>query len=148
MLPSALRRHGTWRQDLNAELTLPFIRNIANSWGKVFESDLFGPLEGAVTSTINKFLQEVEDTAAPSLKDRTRRQRDLCLDEARAALRQIMELVQEKLTASQKDVSRCMAPHVQAQLVDGYDRAMEERGRGSVARQKVCEQSSEVSRHN
>jgi len=37
----------------------------------------------------------------------------------------------------QKEVSRCLAPHVQEQLVDGYDRAMEERGTGSVARQKA-----------
>ena len=37
----------------------------------------------------------------------------------------------------QKEVSRCLAPHVQNQLVDGYNRAMEERGTGSVARQKA-----------
>ncbi|KAF9452482.1 hypothetical protein P691DRAFT_697145, partial [Macrolepiota fuliginosa MF-IS2] len=133
---ATLRRHGTWRRDLNAELTLPFTRNIANSWGKVFESDLFAPFEAAVTSTINKLLEEIEDTAAAGLKDRTRRQGDLCLEEARVALRQIIEIVRETLAREQKEVSRCMAPHVQIQLLDGYDRAMEERGRGSVARQK------------
>lgn len=48
-----------------------------------------------------------------------------------------MGLVKETMNNEQKEVSRCMAPHVQTQLVDGYDRAMEERGTGSVARQKV-----------
>lgn len=105
----------------------------------MFESDLFAPFEAAVTSTISKLLDEIEDTAAPGLKDRTRRQGELCLKEARVALRQILEIVRETLSTQQKEVSRCMAPHVQNQLMDGYDRAMEERGLGSVARQKVSE---------
>ena len=49
-----------------------------------------------------------------------------------------MSVVRETMNNEQKEVSRCMAPHVQAQLVEGYDRAMEERGTGSVARQKAC----------
>jgi hypothetical protein len=134
---SALRRHGSWRRDLNAELTLPFTRNIANSWGKVFESDLFGPFEAAVKAVINKLLMEIEDTAAPGLKDRTKIQGEMCLVHAGEVLQGIMDLVQRTLTTEQKEVSRCMAPHVQSQLIDGYDLAMEERGIGSVARQKV-----------
>ena len=43
-----------------------------------------------------------------------------------------------RIDNEQKETSRCLAPHVQDQLLWGYDRAMEERGRGSVARQKVC----------
>lgn len=53
------------------------------------------------------------------------------------ALTKTVELVKETMNREQKEVSRIMAPHVQAQLVEGYDTAMEERGVGSVARQKV-----------
>lgn len=66
-----------------------------------------------------------------------RNQGELCLQEAKVALRNTIELVQQTMQNEQKEVSRCLAPHVQAQLVEGYDRAMEERGTGSVARQKA-----------
>ncbi|OBZ71936.1 hypothetical protein A0H81_08311 [Grifola frondosa] len=110
---ATLRRHGSWRQDLNVELTNPFTRNIASSWSKVFEADLFASFEKAATSAINKLLEDVEKSAAT------------------------LDVVRETMNTEQKEVSRCLAPHVQNQLVDGYDRAMEERGRGSVARQKA-----------
>jgi len=136
-LITALRRHGSWRRDLNVELINPFTRNIAYSWSKVFESDLFGPFEAASIGSINKLLKEVEDSAAAGLKDRTKLQGEQCLEEARVALKKTMDVVKETMNNEQKEVSRCMAPHVQAQLVEGYDRAMEERGTGSVARQKA-----------
>lgn len=88
-------------------------------------------------ASISKLLEEVEGTAASGLRDRFQCQGDLCREEARVVLQQIVGVVQEAVSAEQKEVSRCMAPHVQNQLSDGYERAMEERGRGSVARQKV-----------
>ncbi|KAG5716551.1 GTPase SLIP-GC [Termitomyces sp. T112] len=134
---ATLRRHGSWRRDLNVELIMPFTRNIAQSWGKIFESDLFGPFEAASISSINKLIQDIENSAARGLKDRSRMQGELCLEEARVALKKTMEVVRETMNNEQKEVSRCMAPHVQTQLAEGYDRAMEERGTGSVARQRT-----------
>jgi hypothetical protein len=122
---------------LNVELITPFTRNIAHSWSKVFESDLFGSLEASSIESINRLLKDVENSAAQGLKDRTTTQGEQCLEEARVALKGVTEIVRATMNNEQKEVSRCMAPHVQAQLVDGYDRAMEERGTGSVARQKV-----------
>ena len=133
----ALRRHGDWRRSLNEELTLPFTRNIASSWAKVFETDLMGPFGIAVKSTVNKLLIDIENTAAPGLKDRIKIQAEMSLAQASETLRATIDLVQNILTTQQKEVSRCMSPHVQSQLIDGYDQAMEERGIGSVARQKV-----------
>lgn len=134
---SALRRHGSWRRDLNAELLTPFTRNIASSWGKVFETDLFAGFERTAIASINKLLQDVEDSAAPGLKDRTKIQGEVCLEEAKVAMHAILDIVKVSLNSEQKEISRCLAPHVQNQLVEGYNRAMEERGKGSVARQKV-----------
>jgi hypothetical protein len=126
----ALRRHGAFRQDLNAELLVPFTKTLAVTWSKVFETDLFAPFESAAVKVINDLLSDVESSAAPGLKDRVRAQSELCLEEAKVALKKTLDLVQQTMQAEQKEVSRCLAPHVQGQLVDGYDRAMEERGTG------------------
>ncbi|KAF9006452.1 hypothetical protein BDQ17DRAFT_284172 [Cyathus striatus] len=134
---ATLRRHGTWRRDFNVELVIPFTRNIAHSWGKVFESDLFAPFEASVISSIESLLKDIEESAASGLKDRAHMQAELCLGEARVALRNTLDVVRETMNNEQKEVSRSMAPHIQAQLIEGYDRAMEERGTGSVARQKA-----------
>jgi hypothetical protein len=133
----ALRRHGSWRRDLNVELVNPFTRNIAHSWSKIFESDLFASFRTSTVDIINTLIKEVEDTAASGLKDRAKLQGEACIDEARVALTNAVELVKNTINREQKEISRIMAPHVQAQLVEGYDTAMEERGTGSVARQKV-----------
>lgn len=133
----ALRRHGSWRSDLNVELSNPFTRKIASSWSKVFEADLFSSFEKAATTAISSLLQEVEATAAAGLKERARGQAELALDEAKIALKNTIGVVAETINSEQKEVSRCLAPHVQDQLIEAYDTAMLERGTGSVARQKV-----------
>ncbi|RPD61950.1 hypothetical protein L226DRAFT_613292 [Lentinus tigrinus ALCF2SS1-7] len=134
---ATLRRHGSWRQDLNVELSNPFTRQIASSWSKVFESDLFASFEQATMDVITELIADVEASAAAGLKERAKGQGELCLEEARVALRKTLDLVTEAMNTQQKEISRCLAPHVQDQLADGYNRAMEERGRGSVARQKA-----------
>jgi hypothetical protein len=103
----------------------------------LFESDLLGPFETAITNAITKLLTEFEQSAAPGLKDRAKLQGEACLEEARLTLQKMIAAVKETMTNQQKEISRCMAPHVQAELRDAYDRAMEERGKGSVARQKA-----------
>ena len=137
VLWAALRRHGSWRADLNVELSNPFTRQIASSWSKVFEADLFASFEKATTDVIQKLLIDVETSAAAGLKDRAKGQGELCMEEARIALGKTLDVVNQTMTTEQKEVSRCLAPHICDQLIEGYDRAMEERGRGSVARQKV-----------
>jgi len=134
---ATLRRHGSWRQDLDVELGNPFTRQIASSWSKVFETDLFAPFEKAANNTIKALLQEIENSAALGLKERAKGQGELSLEEAKVALRKTLDIVRDTNNTEQKEVSRCLAPHVQNQLIEGYDCAMEERGKGSVARQKA-----------
>jgi hypothetical protein len=133
----ALRRFGTFRRDLNEELILPMTKTIASSWSKVFEADLFSTFETSIIGSINKLVTDIEASAATGLKDRVRSQGEACLEEAKAALKNIVEVVRETMNSEQKEVSRCLVPHIQERLSDGYHAAMEERGRGSVARQKV-----------
>ncbi|KAJ7809368.1 hypothetical protein B0H14DRAFT_3112574 [Mycena olivaceomarginata] len=124
---ATLRRNGEYRRDLNVELT----------WQKTFEADIFSPLLDGIIACINKVLGDVERSAAPGLKDRTRLQGENCLESARVALDKTMSSVKEALNNEQEEVSRSLAPHVQSELIDGYSAAMEERGPGSVARQKA-----------
>ena len=71
------------------------------------------------------------------LKERAKGQGELALEEARITLQKMLDVVSETMNTQQKEISRCLSPHVQNQLIQGYDLAMDERGRGSVARQKV-----------
>ncbi|KAJ7129761.1 hypothetical protein C8R44DRAFT_777600 [Mycena epipterygia] len=135
---ASLRRNGEYRRDLNVELVNPFTRNIAQKWQQVFEADVFSPLLSATTASINKLVGDVEQSAAPGLRDRARIQGESCLNEARVALDKTVDTVKQTLNNEQKEVSRSLAPHVQGQLLDGYQSAMAEKGKGSVARQKAC----------
>lgn len=125
---ATLRRQGTFRTtDINVELVNPFTRHIASSWSKIFESDLFSALEAGVERKIAKLLKDVEDSAAHGLKDRVKFQAGQCREEAKVALNKTMELVKKIMNEEQKTVSRGLAPHVQMQLAETYNRAMEER---------------------
>lgn len=88
-------------------------------------------------TVIKKLLQEIETSAAPGLKDRTKSQSEIALEEAKVAMKALVTVVREILDEQQKDISRCLVPHLQEQLKEGYILAMEERGLGSVKRQKV-----------
>lgn len=110
---------------------------IASSWAQVFEADLFSSFESNAIEAITKLLKEFEESCPIALQDRARNQAQLCLEEAKVALKKTVGVVSEQLNSGQKEVSRCLAPHTREQLHEGYMLAMEERGRGSVARQKV-----------
>lgn len=119
------------------ELSNPFTRQIASSWSKLFESDLFGSFEKATNDVIRQLVKEVEDSAPLGLKERAKGQGEISFQDAKAALQKTLTAVRDTITNEQKEISRCLAPHVQTQLFSGYDLAMLERGTGSVARQKV-----------
>lgn len=111
---------------------------IASSWAKTFETNLFSEFEQKSLEAISSLLQEVEESCPAALRDRAHHQTLLCLEEVKVALRKTIDVVTLELTSGQKEVSRCLEPHVIDRLSDGYSLALEERGRGSVARQKVC----------
>lgn len=152
---ATLRRGGSFRRDLNAELCLPMTRTIANRWGtylltralaklliswvQVFKNDLLAEFEQGVKTTITEVIDQIEDDAAPGLRDRCNAQgavakadaevspcrkfviRDVIteiLDEA--AMSEIIALVQATLKKEQKEVSRALLPHVRKGMMDGY----------------------------
>lgn len=105
----ALRRHGEFRRDLNIELTNPLTKNIASSWAKVFESDLFASFEKSTKAAIEKVLKEIEQSAPIGLKDRTKVQGLVCQEEANVALNKTLDLVKETMNNEQKEVSRLIS---------------------------------------
>ncbi|KLO16323.1 hypothetical protein SCHPADRAFT_823334 [Schizopora paradoxa] len=134
---ATLRRNGAWRRNLNEELAMPMMKNIASSWAKVFESDLLTSFEKGVVRAVKSLLEEFLDSCNVGLRERAKNQSELCIEEVKVSLKKTVGVVSEQLQASQKDVSRGLAPHVQDQLFDGYATAMLEKGTGSVARQKA-----------
>ncbi|KAL5487951.1 hypothetical protein ACEPAI_6059 [Sanghuangporus weigelae] len=134
---ATLRRDGIWRRNLNEELVSPMTKTIASSWAKTFETNLFTGFEKESLKVISDLLQEIEESCPKALRDRVHHQAQLCLDEVKVALRKTIDVVSAELTSAQKEVSRSLEPHVRNQLCDGYSLAMQEHGRGSVARQKL-----------
>lgn len=110
---------------------------IASSWSQVFQSDLFASFQQSANAEITKVLKEVQDSCPLGLKDRAALQADVSMNESKLAMEKITGVVQEALQSQQKDVSRSLVPHVQNELLVGYATAMEERGTGSVKRQKL-----------
>lgn len=136
-----LRRLGEWHKDLNTELTLPMTRQIASSWAKVFEADMFAAFQRKTDAAIQKMIDAVERSAPDGLKDRVRLQGEAALTEAQLTLQNAIVAVKTAMDSEQKEISRCLAPHIQSQLQETYLNAMEERGKGSVKRQRdyVCQ---------
>ncbi|CDO69419.1 hypothetical protein BN946_scf184791.g14 [Trametes cinnabarina] len=133
-----LVRHGSYRNcDLNEELTTPFMRQISRSWAKVFASDLFASFEQATIKVVNELTEEAANFAVPQLKERARRQCELTVEVAKAALDAMLDVAREKIDDDQKRISRRLKPFIGDQLVEGYERALEEWGPGSFARQKA-----------
>ncbi|KZV83402.1 hypothetical protein EXIGLDRAFT_754416 [Exidia glandulosa HHB12029] len=133
---ATLRRHGAFRSDLNAELAQPMTSSIASSWSAMFEQNLFGLFEKKGLRAIQDLLKRVEESAAPGLREKARAQTQIALKDAQGAMANIVAQVNEAMKEQQKDLSRTLAPRIQDEMIPGYDRAMEERGTGSVKRQK------------
>lgn len=112
-------------------------REIASSWAQVFDSNLFEPMELAEHTEIARLLKEIEESAPVGLKDRCKLQSQVTIKEAKTVMANILQNIKTAMTNEQKEISRCLTPHVKNELLEGYAAAMEERGTGSVARQKV-----------
>ncbi|KAG8740113.1 hypothetical protein FRC10_004742 [Ceratobasidium sp. 414] len=133
---ATLRRDGEHLKDVNAELVAPMTREIASSWAQVFESDLFTPMEAAARTEITQLLKDIEDSVPAGLKDRCKTRTQATLKEVQVVTANILQNIKTAMTNEQKEISRCLTPHVKSSLLDGYRLALAEQGKGSVARQK------------
>ncbi|TFY52696.1 hypothetical protein EVJ58_g9869 [Rhodofomes roseus] len=130
-----LRRHGSWRQDLNAMFAIPFMRRIAAHWSNVF-SHLFLDLQSEANAIIEKTLTEFEESAPPLLKDLAHAQAEQCRKEVQCALDDIIDAIHDVIDTEQKEASRYLALHIQEVLKPGYEEAAPLSGPGSTTRRK------------
>lgn len=133
---ATLRRHGTWRRDLNVELTMPFMYRIATFWTSTFKDGISMSFKDSAAHIIQTVLGEVKMSASLLLKERALAQADHSWTAANAFLDDTMDIVQDAIHNEQRAASRCLAPYIALLLDDGYEDAMKETGPGSVARQK------------
>ncbi|KAH9851613.1 hypothetical protein C2E23DRAFT_231950 [Lenzites betulinus] len=133
-----LRRDGCWKEhDLNEDLTVPFVEHVADSWCKVFETKHFASFEEKATKeiedTVHRFFVHVPDIA----RARAERQRDSCLEEARATFSGVMSAIKEALQHRRREVFCRLVDHIRNALHEGYERALATPGgRGKFMRQK------------
>ena len=85
---------------------------------------------------LDALLVEVEESAASSMKSRTRLQGSQCREEAQVAIRRIATLVQNIMKDGRKEW-RHLAPQIRTQLGPGYDNAIKIKGKESAALQKA-----------
>ena len=136
----AIRHDGRWRKgNLNAELLTPFSSHIATGWCELFAKDFFTSLQSEALRAVSSVAEEVVETVPDYLKGRAKCQVKVCLTEAHAALEDIIPMVQRAVQNHRKEISRRLAPRIEAEMLDGYDLAKVEQGPGCVARQKVCD---------
>jgi hypothetical protein len=112
-------------------------REIAISWAQLFDSDLFAPTLQAEQTEITGILQQIEASALPDLKARCQAQCQLALNEAQVLTANIIQNIKTVLTDEQKNISRCLTPHVQKELSAAYAAARDEQGPGCMVRKKV-----------
>lgn len=144
---TAMKRCGTWKRDINLELVDPFTQTIAQSFSKMFKEDLFGPFETDVVNCVAQLLQDFLNSTAPELKPGAMLQQKAARKELRATLSRTMEAVKETMLAQRKEISRSVSPLIQKCLMESYENAKREKGKGSVARIKVSGHCSSNERH-
>ncbi|TDL30169.1 hypothetical protein BD410DRAFT_759365 [Rickenella mellea] len=144
---STLSRSGSFKdRDLNVELIAPMTWNMAHSWSAIFDIDVLANFEVSAMQAINEGLGLVRRSCPVALVDRMNNQIDLAKDQAKQVLRTRKNTARKTLKAFQKEGLSCVSSHVQDELEDAYDEAFQERGIGSVARQKAIFQGH-IQRH-
>jgi hypothetical protein len=153
---ATLYRFGSWRRDLNEELLSPMLQQIFGAWKKesllllkllrypeltakqVFETDMFSPFQLKVKEAIKQLLKDIRASASANLVGRVDELENATFERARITLEQSIARVQAIVSEEQKTITRSLIPHIQAKLIPTYRTASSQRGKGSVAVQKVC----------
>ncbi|KDQ10535.1 hypothetical protein BOTBODRAFT_163630 [Botryobasidium botryosum FD-172 SS1] len=131
-----LRRDGEWTRNLNEDLVAPMTTEIASSWARTFEGDLFSSLETRTIAIVTKLLDDFQDSCHAMVRGVARDQARGCLEEADTTLNKILDTARTQLSEAQKDVSRRLTPCVRERLHESYHTAHAITGRGSFKQQR------------
>lgn len=112
-----------FKRDLNAELTIPFTRRIANSWSRTFGVRRMSSLQDElVIAAISPLLDELAASVPDYLRPRAKALQDSAVTVALALLPNVRDAIQEMWDERLKQITRLMVPFVQSRLSDAYER--------------------------
>ncbi|KAI0334787.1 hypothetical protein GY45DRAFT_1367245 [Cubamyces sp. BRFM 1775] len=134
---ATLRRRGVFHHDLNAELALRLTKRIAHLYVGLFRGSPLRNLGAAVLHAVESVLNAVVESVPPYLRPRATQLAKATLDKIRHRTRALYKSVRSGLESVQQSSSGFLGPFVQAQLLDGYQKATEvKRGKGRFIRQQ------------
>jgi hypothetical protein len=139
MFEVVLRRRGDWeRHNLNQMLLQPFMQEVASSFAKTLEIEMFTQFKYHVRVAIYVFLQDFENTANDKIGTaRVSGPLRACQKLTNKLIDEMISRVENTVQRGRSDTSRTAAPCIKAKLEDAYTIALEETGTGSVSRQQV-----------
>jgi hypothetical protein len=119
------------------ELLAPFTLSIAQAWCHTFQTDMFTTFEQHVKVVIQQLLTDFQQDLPPGLKGPATSHTEHCLQITKVTMKGTVDHVRKTLNKKRRELSRSMAPNIQEGLRQGYEDALKEKGKGSIARQKV-----------
>lgn len=137
-LRATFRRLGVFQdEDINSELTRPFLSTILDSWRATLDKDVFPEISEDLCKVIQDLLDQVVDQClSTSFKEIARDRAAFALKEATSTLHALHLRIKLKLDRDQKTISRSIITCVQEKLEACYEAVLEIRGKGSAQGQK------------
>ncbi|KAG6902444.1 hypothetical protein C0995_016623 [Termitomyces sp. Mi166 len=137
-LRAAFRRDGVYEDfDINREFTAPFISAIVLPWRFTLDQDVFPETSKTLESVTEDLLSEIRNACnSTSFKKTVTDRIALVLEETTSTLRALHQKVTLQIDKNQRHISGSITPHIKEQLEEGYEKALEYEGKGSVAFQK------------
>ncbi|KAG6820967.1 hypothetical protein H0H93_009203, partial [Arthromyces matolae] len=137
-LRAAFRRSGLYAGlDINYEVAAPFIKEILTSWQSTFDQDVFPETSHLIHAAIKEILDEIPPLCTSTsfqklIQDRV----GLVLEETDSFLNSLNKKINQLIKESKKNISSSLTPCIKQDLTEGYQKALEFTGKGSVVRQQ------------
>ncbi|KAG6889386.1 hypothetical protein C0992_005518 [Termitomyces sp. T32_za158] len=135
---AALRRSGVYEDlNINYEFTAPFISTIVCAWQVTLDQNVFPKTSKALERVTLHLLNEIPGAChSSSFKQIVMNRVALMFEEATSTLEALHAKVAWQIDKSRRRIATSIVPHIKDQLVEGYEKALEYEGTGSVALQK------------
>ncbi|KAG6877341.1 hypothetical protein C0993_008478 [Termitomyces sp. T159_Od127] len=135
---AALRRNGVYENlNINYDFSAPFISTIVCAWRLTLDQDVFPKTSETLKGVTQDLLDQIPSAChSSSFKKIVADRVVLMLEETTSTLRSLHREVTSKIDKGQRSISTSIVPHIQDRLVEGYEKALEYEGPGSVALQK------------
>ncbi|KAJ3546491.1 hypothetical protein NM688_g5511 [Phlebia brevispora] len=137
-LNAVCRRDGAYRDhDLNNVLSQPFIDRILRALQGTFRTKIFEELRLDTLKGVEDVLEDVQDSVTDTpIMAVTQRQILTSVERLKDALELLIGQINENLQSKRVILSGQIVPYIQRVMSPAYMNALQERGRGSLARRR------------